>query len=260
METRDKIKKYLDEEKIKKRSKKEIDEILDIYRKKREELTKANYSKSDRDDYSILCEKIAGVTLYDSLKSQFRDLQEGVFEYIFNTINTNYYKNILDMGSGTGLEAVFLAENFPSSRITGIDINKKMNKEAKERAKRRNILKTNFVTADIDYLPFRDKEFDLVLCLNSLIDDEEDNAPPSIRENILNERIKEFRRTLDKRGKLIILNSFDHNSEECREYETEKMKGKIEYAKFSEPESFEFNFKDNQNVEHNYALISAIAL
>lgn len=83
---------------------------------------------------------------------------------------------VLDLGSGTGKNSLFLAER--GSIVTGIELSKTAVKIAKDRAKQRD-LAANFIEGDIgSKLPFAKGSFDLLLDVvssNSLTETERAN-------------------------------------------------------------------------------------
>lgn len=75
--------------------------------------------------------------------------------------------NILDLGTGTGSASIYLAEKFPKSNITGIDISKGMLKKAREKAQEKELKNIRFVEGDIFNLPFANNKFDLISVANA---------------------------------------------------------------------------------------------
>jgi SAM-dependent methyltransferase len=72
--------------------------------------------------------------------------------------------SVLDIGTGTGTGAFFLAGRYPHADVTGIDLSEKMIAKAKERTATRG-MSVRFEVADIStYRP--PAPFDLVLMLN----------------------------------------------------------------------------------------------
>jgi SAM-dependent methyltransferase len=74
---------------------------------------------------------------------------------------------ILDVGCGTGEITVRLAEMYPASRVTGVDLIEHHLKLATERCKA-FAARVNFRTADAFALPFDEDAFDLVVCRHML--------------------------------------------------------------------------------------------
>lgn len=97
-------------------------------------------------------------------------------------------KNILDIGSNAGIMTVKIADRFPHSRITGVDVFKDAINYAKKRYPG-----IKFMVADAQTLPFNNKEFDLIFCLETL----EHIVLP---ETALNE----IYRCLSKEGRVVI--------------------------------------------------------
>lgn len=65
----------------------------------------------------------------------------------------------LDVGCGTGTDAIFLAQK--GFEVTGIDISKEAIKRAKKKAKKAKV-KVNFVVGDVFNMPFKDESFKFV--------------------------------------------------------------------------------------------------
>ncbi len=79
-------------------------------------------------------------------------------------------KNVLDVASGTGESACFLAEEF-KCRVVGLDASRSMVEKAREKASSRG-LNIDFRVGDAHNLPFHDNTFDAVIseCTLSLLD------------------------------------------------------------------------------------------
>ncbi len=73
---------------------------------------------------------------------------------------------VLDVASGTGLTAIFLAENYGCS-VTGIDQSEMMVEKAREKAKGSE-MDVEFLTGDAHKLPFEDGSFDVVISESTL--------------------------------------------------------------------------------------------
>jgi ubiquinone/menaquinone biosynthesis C-methylase UbiE len=72
-------------------------------------------------------------------------------------------KRVLDVGTGTGVAALALAEWFPDAEVTGVDLSPAMVAEAERKGGR-----VRFLVADASRLPFPDASFDLVVLMNAV--------------------------------------------------------------------------------------------
>lgn len=84
-------------------------------------------------------------------------------------------KNVLDIGSGKGTTACYLARKY-ICRVVGIDLSERMVRYAYQTAKKKRIDdRVSFQKADALNLPFEDESFDIVLaeCTTVLINKEE---------------------------------------------------------------------------------------
>jgi len=72
-------------------------------------------------------------------------------------------QRILDLGTGTGAAAIWLAERFPEASIVGVDLAPRMIQAARERLPAQLVGRVKYEVADAAArLPFADAEFDLV--------------------------------------------------------------------------------------------------
>lgn len=69
---------------------------------------------------------------------------------------------ILDLGTGTGAAALWLATRYPEARVTGVDISEPMISQARAKVPPELSGRVEFQVADADGLPFDDGAFDLV--------------------------------------------------------------------------------------------------
>ena len=72
----------------------------------------------------------------------------------------------LDLGTGTGVAALFLAREFPHASIRGVDISERMIREAQAKVGLDPDARVAFKVADAAKLPWPDGHFDLVTQLN----------------------------------------------------------------------------------------------
>ena len=68
----------------------------------------------------------------------------------------------VDLGTGTGAGALWLARQFPDARITGLDISKAMIERAKAKLPNELSGRVEFLVGDAERLPFTDGSVDLV--------------------------------------------------------------------------------------------------
>ena len=59
-------------------------------------------------------------------------------------------ESVLDVGCGNGTVAISIAKRYPKSLITGVDLDKKNIKFAKEKQKQNNLKNLNFINCDIN--------------------------------------------------------------------------------------------------------------
>ena len=72
----------------------------------------------------------------------------------------------LDIGTGTGVAALFVAREFPFASIRGVDISEEMIRKAQAKVGLDPSARVAFRVADGSSLPFEDGHFDLVTQLN----------------------------------------------------------------------------------------------
>ncbi len=83
-------------------------------------------------------------------------------------------KKVLDIGSGKGITACYLAQKY-GCEVIGVDLSARMIEYAKEMAKKKGLNdRVSFRSADAHNLPFKDESFDIVLaeCTTVLLDKE----------------------------------------------------------------------------------------
>jgi SAM-dependent methyltransferase len=68
----------------------------------------------------------------------------------------------LDLGTGTGAGALWLARQFPQARVTGLDISERMIDQARAKLPAELSGRVDFLVGDANRLPFTDGSFDLV--------------------------------------------------------------------------------------------------
>jgi ubiquinone/menaquinone biosynthesis C-methylase UbiE len=70
---------------------------------------------------------------------------------------------VLDVGTGTGVAAIALAQWFPDAEVTGVDLAPGMVAEAERKGGR-----VRFLVGDASRLPFADGSFDVVVLVNAI--------------------------------------------------------------------------------------------
>jgi ubiquinone/menaquinone biosynthesis C-methylase UbiE len=75
-------------------------------------------------------------------------------------------ERVLDIGTGTGAAALFLAREFPRAGVRGVDISEEMIREAQGKVGLDPDGRVAFRVADAASLPYGDESFDLVAQLN----------------------------------------------------------------------------------------------
>jgi SAM-dependent methyltransferase len=68
----------------------------------------------------------------------------------------------LDLGTGTGAAALWIAREFPETRVTGLDISEAMIERARAKLPAESSGRVEFLVGDAERLPFADGSFDLV--------------------------------------------------------------------------------------------------
>jgi len=75
-------------------------------------------------------------------------------------------ERVLDIGTGTGEGALFLAREFPHARVRGVDVSERMIREAQRKVGLDPEGRIAFRVADAAAMPFGDASFDLVTLVN----------------------------------------------------------------------------------------------
>lgn len=111
----------------------------------------------------------------------------------FDMLNLKHNLNILEVGCGGGSLCNIIKQNFPTCKVTGIDLDSGHIAFAKNTAKKLGV-DVNYYVADINSLPFDDNTFDLVFSHTVI-----EHLPIDIF-------LKEQARVLKKDGQLVSLN------------------------------------------------------
>ena len=119
--------------------------------------------------------KIKDARSYDRVADSFNHLTQKytkpLAEKIVNLAEISGKKNVLDVGTGSGIVALEAARKLDSgSNVIGIDLSKGLMKIAEENAKEAGLAdRTKFLYMDAEKLEFKDKSFDAVISLYALL-------------------------------------------------------------------------------------------
>lgn len=91
--------------------------------------------------------------------------------------------NFLEIGSGTGALTQFVALAFPKASITCVDLSPYYLQEAKQKLKK--FKRINFMAANAEELPFKDKSFDVIYSCFLFHE-----LPAKVRSKIMNESVR----------------------------------------------------------------------
>ncbi len=115
--------------------------------------------------------KIEDAASYDSLAcefDQFNEIRAPVVETMFARIDVSQSRNLLDVGTGTGIVAIEASQRAaPGARIVGVDLSDGLLSSARE--KTRNNARIALARMDAESLAFKTASFDTVLSLYALL-------------------------------------------------------------------------------------------
>jgi arsenite methyltransferase len=84
--------------------------------------------------------------------------------YYFDLADLREGETVLDLGSGSGMDAFFAARKVgPSGHVTGLDMTDEQLKKAESLAKRHGFKNVSFLKGYIEELPLEDARFDVVI-------------------------------------------------------------------------------------------------
>ena len=102
-------------------------------------------------------------SIYDSGHAGIYELCKDDYPPILEELEKTDFKDLLDVGCGTGPMIELLSRKYPDKHYTGLDLTPKMI----EVANAKNLPNTQFIVGDSENLPFEDESFDVVICANS---------------------------------------------------------------------------------------------
>ncbi len=112
------------------------------------------------------------------------------YSYLIDEIKKEKFSSLLDAGCGTGNTIELLSNEFSNEKYIGMDLAENMIKAAKKK----KIKNAEFIEGDSENMPFRDEQFDIIICKESF------HHYPNVEKFF-----KECYRTLKKGGRLIIM-------------------------------------------------------
>lgn len=101
--------------------------------------------------------------VYDSGHAGIYEMCKDDYPPILEELRAEPFRDLLDVGCGTGPMIELLSKEYPDIRLTGLDITPGMI----EAAQAKGIPNATFVVGDSEDLPFEDDSFDAVICANS---------------------------------------------------------------------------------------------
>jgi ubiquinone/menaquinone biosynthesis C-methylase UbiE len=106
--------------------------------------------------------------LVNAYNSLYRDEQDLKIEHSLRHVNLNDSDLVLDAGCGTGFIFEYIYDCV--GHLVGVDLSIRLLKVALAYIKKTGMKTVSLVCADVDYLPFRDRVFDMVFALTLLQD------------------------------------------------------------------------------------------
>ncbi len=101
---------------------------------------------------------IRNFSRYAYLYDKYADIQKLLAEKLLDQIRENNFKNILEIGCGTGNYTLLLREKFRNAKLEALDISEKMAEIAKEKLCGKEV---DFIVADAESI-YLEGDFDLI--------------------------------------------------------------------------------------------------
>lgn len=101
--------------------------------------------------------------VYDSGHAGIYEMCKDDYPPILEELKKIEFKDLLDVGCGTGPMIELLTEEYPDRHYVGMDLTPKMI----EVANAKKLKNAKFITGDSEDMPFEDESFDVLICSNS---------------------------------------------------------------------------------------------
>ncbi|MCF8243478.1 MAG: class I SAM-dependent methyltransferase [Melioribacteraceae bacterium] len=119
--------------------------------------------KSINGDYHML-----HYPFYEDNKHSFSQAQNNLIEYCIKKFSVLTDKDLLDIGCGNGVVALYVSDNYLVNSVIGVDINANNVKIANEEKKRRNKHNVNFLEGDAQNLSqIKSNSIDIIINIES---------------------------------------------------------------------------------------------
>lgn len=119
--------------------------------------------KSINGDYHML-----HYPFYKDNEDSFSQAQNNLIEYCINKFSMSADKDLLDIGCGNGVVALYVADNYSVNSVVGVDLNSNNVKIANEEKKKRNINNVNFIEGDAQNLSkIKSNSIDIIINIES---------------------------------------------------------------------------------------------
>lgn len=119
--------------------------------------------KSDEYKKLSVQEFTKAAEIYDSGHAGIYEMCKDDYPPILEELEKEPFRDLLDVGCGTGPMIELLAAKYPEKKYTGLDLTPKMI----EVAAAKKLPNATFVVGDSENLPFKPNSFDAVICANS---------------------------------------------------------------------------------------------
>ncbi|WP_406661281.1 methyltransferase domain-containing protein [Methanolobus sp. ZRKC3] len=156
---------------------------------------------------------VYGIIPYTSFDNQEATYPKPEMEILKKTVYADVMpvvkgKNMLDIGCGLGAATIQIAQNNPSSKVTGVDLLEGTIRQCRLNTETYGIDNVQFEAASVYDLPFENRKYDAVTCFFML--HHLDDIPKALSE---------IGRVLDDGGKVFAVEPLDHHHGTKREEE-----------------------------------------